>query len=851
LTLSGLFTVIACFTFPSGAAPPVVAYPDPVPAWSGVLPSRSGLAETLYAQGGPEAWSGSYETGIRAQSEQNPLPPSAPATPSQPQTPPAPQPAQSQPTESGQGQLAPAASEAAKLEPAEVQDLLQKIYVAAFRFTDLLTVLQPDKWKMDDAARQSFNQVLESVRGQLKTLDEDRKQFLQKLENSDLADKTDAAIAALLPNIDAVAAAVSQYDGPAQGTQYKQPADQLRELQKSLQPYVLYLRAKAGGLATPPQAQTAAAPAGQVPAQTQQGRTASASQGQPAPAANQGAKLEPEQLRDLLQRIYVVTFRFTDLVGILQPDKWKMDDTARQSFNHALEAVRGQLKTLDEDRKQLLEKLENSDLADKTDASITALLPNMEAVAAAVTQYDSPAQGTQYKLPADQLRELQKSLQPYVLYLRAQAGATPTQLQAPPAPSAQPPAQTQQRQPASASQGQPAPAANQGTKLEPAQLKDLLQRIYVVTFRFTDLVGILQPDKWKMEGTARQLFNQALETVRGQLKTLDENRKLFLERSENLDLAGKTDASITALLPNIEAVAAAVTQYDGPAQGTQYKQPADQLRELQKLLQPYVFYLRAKVEAGLAPIPGVETEVIQPSTTPMAMVPTDVSGPPPPMGPEQLKQVLYKMYVLTYRIQDVLSHEQSESLKAPEAERASFRQARATLQAKLAEFEKVRNQFAASPASPDLAFQTYVSALSVQDPLEQVSKSLSTQGEAKLADEFRQRGRELIAAQQELVPYISYFVSRWDRAAQMFQSNLAACEKQLNYAMHFHTQAATPLPNINPEFQGHGHKTTSSKETATKAATTKAVKTTPSKKTAKQSSKQASAKASQAKSQTP
>jgi hypothetical protein len=275
------------------------------------------------------------------------------------------------------------------------------------------------------------------------------------------------------------------------------------------------------------------------------------------------------------------------------------------------------------------------------------------------------------------------------------------------------------------------------------------------------------------------------------------------------------------------------------------------LRELQKSLQPYVLYLRAKAEAGLAPIPGVETEVIQPSTTPMAILPTDISGPPPPMRPEQLKQVLYKMYVPTYRIQDVLTHEQPENLKASEAERASFSQARATLQAKLAEFEKVRNQFAASLASPDLAFQTYVSALSVQDPLEQVSQSLSTMEKTKLADEFRQRGRELIAAQQELVPYISYFVNRWDRAAQMFQSNLAACEKQLNYAMHFHTQAATPLPNVNPEFQGRGRKTTSSKETTTKAAATKATKRTPSRKTTKQSSKQASAKASQAKSPTP
>jgi hypothetical protein len=642
----------------------------------------------------------------------------------------------------------------------------------------------------------------------------------------------------LLPNIDAVAAAVTQYEGSAQGTQYKQPGDQLGELQKSLQPYVLYLRARAEAGVSPSQPQTAPVASAQPP-------PAQIQQGQPVPAANEANKLAPAWLRDLLQKINVAAFRFTDLVGILQPDKWKMEDTARQSFNQTLEKVRGQLKTLDENRTQLLEKPESSDLANKTDASITALLPNIDAVAAAVTQYEGSAQGTQYKQPGDQLGELQKSLQPYVVYLRAQAeaGVSPSQPQTAPVASAQaPPAQIQQ--------SQPVPAANEADKLAPAQLRDLLQKINVAAFRFTDLVGILQPDKWKMEDTARQSFNQTLETVRGELKTLDESRKQLLEKPENLDLAGKTDASITALLPNMEAVAAAVTQYDGAVQGTQYKQAGDQLRELQKSLQPYVLYLRAKAEAGLAPIPGVQTEVIQPTTTPKAILPTDVGGPPPPMQPEQLRQILYKMYAPAYRIQDVLSHEQPGNLKGSETERANFKQARDALQAKLAEFEKVRNQFAASPAIADLAFQTYVSALNVQDPLEQVSHSLSTQGETKLADEFRQRGRELIAAQQELVPYISYFVSRWDRAVQMFQGNLAACEKQLNYAMHFHTQAATPLPNVNPEFQGHGRKAANSKDAATKAAATKTAKRTPPK-PAKKSTKQASTKVSQPKAQTP
>src|SRR5262244_3469909 len=78
-----------------------------------------------------------------------------------------------------QDALQPAAPPAAEQSPApqsavswkqeEVQSLLQKIYMAAFRVTDLLTLLQPGNWKMEDAERQSFGQSLDALREQLKT----------------------------------------------------------------------------------------------------------------------------------------------------------------------------------------------------------------------------------------------------------------------------------------------------------------------------------------------------------------------------------------------------------------------------------------------------------------------------------------------------------------------------------------------------------------------------------------------------------------------------------------------------------------------------------------------------------
>ena len=56
--------------------------------------------------------------------------------------------------------------------PEEAQALLQKIYMAASRANDLLTLLQPEKWNIGNAERKSFDQTLGSWHDQLKTLEQ-------------------------------------------------------------------------------------------------------------------------------------------------------------------------------------------------------------------------------------------------------------------------------------------------------------------------------------------------------------------------------------------------------------------------------------------------------------------------------------------------------------------------------------------------------------------------------------------------------------------------------------------------------------------------------------------------------
>jgi hypothetical protein len=127
------------------------------------------------------------------------------------------------------------------MEPAQLKTLLHKIWLAAYRINDLLTEVHPEKWKISDEARNSFNQTLENLRKALASQEDWRSQFEKRLDNAYLGYETSTAIAAVLPRLDAVARGVSQFENRSLGAQYSQAGNQLFDLQQSLQPYLEYL----------------------------------------------------------------------------------------------------------------------------------------------------------------------------------------------------------------------------------------------------------------------------------------------------------------------------------------------------------------------------------------------------------------------------------------------------------------------------------------------------------------------------------------------------------------------------------------------------------------------------------
>jgi hypothetical protein len=153
-------------------------------------------------------------------------------------------PDQTLPTETVQtSQPAPAASPASEgfMEPAQVEEILHKVWLAEYRLNDLLTQVQPEHWKLDDSARRSFQQTFETLRSELKALEEWRSQLDVRPDSMYLGYMMHASIDALLPRLDALTRMISTHENTSLGAQFSQAGNRLFDLQQAVQPYLLYL----------------------------------------------------------------------------------------------------------------------------------------------------------------------------------------------------------------------------------------------------------------------------------------------------------------------------------------------------------------------------------------------------------------------------------------------------------------------------------------------------------------------------------------------------------------------------------------------------------------------------------
>jgi len=348
----------------------------------------------------------------------------------------------------------------------------------------------------------------------------------------------------------------------------------------------------------------------------------------------------------------------------------------------------------------------------------------------------------------------------------------------------------------------PALVASEAVRLEPAQVTQLLHKVFNAAYRVTDLLTLLQPEKWSMDEAERKSFDQTLESLRSQLKQLEEWRRQFEAQPQNLVLGNATDAAIGSVYLDTDALARAVSQYENPASAAQFKQAADQLLGLQRTLKGYLDSLRVPAQAAPTAAQPSKPAANQPAAPQTEQVTAPQAAPPPSTStelagsitPEQVKTLMQQVYVATFRLGDLMTLVHPERWKVPEPVRDSFKQDLATLRDHLRALEASRRQFADQPDSHYLVYAVYVAIPPVVSSLGRIAQNVSQFENPGLASQVGQPGKWLRDAGQTLESYLDTMLSRAQQVVRSYQTDLVACQNTLNYAMR--NQAAQPMQPI-------------------------------------------------------
>ena len=138
--------------------------------------------------------------------------PPAAQEPVKPSPPPVPETEQVQEPQPSPPQPVTQVSVAGSMEPAQVKELLHRVWLAEYRVNDLLTDLHPERWKLSPEAGEDFNKLLEKLRNEMAALEQWRSQFENRVESAYLGFETYASLGAVLPELDSMARRISKYE---------------------------------------------------------------------------------------------------------------------------------------------------------------------------------------------------------------------------------------------------------------------------------------------------------------------------------------------------------------------------------------------------------------------------------------------------------------------------------------------------------------------------------------------------------------------------------------------------------------------------------------------------------------
>lgn len=535
-------------------------------------------------------------------------------------------------------------------------------------------------------------------------------------------------------------------------------------------------------------------------------------------AQNPPATVNAQQLQSVLLRVYYVRARIHDLLGLLQASESDRSGAERIAFQQKTATVDRELQTLETWRYRFYYRPQDADLGEKTLKALDDLIPDIREIRKAAAQDRDKGTTSQFEQAAAELSNLRNEITGYLEATSPGRFAPAAAATSAPGPLKSKSASTlASANPVSApnvpASTRPAPTAAtapsvlvsaQAVHLEPQQVQKVLLDVYFASARIKDLLSLVQPQEWKMAGGERAAFQQQLQSVETSFANLEKWRYQFASHLQDTDSAANTVEAISKLLPQIQQIEAMLGQFEGRQAALQFKEPEKELESLNNTVASYLASLRATYPRQLAVAPPGSTR-LQTERISAAAPPPPVQYLPavtPPLTSAQVKAILYGIYSSVYRIRDLVTQEKPDTWNAPQPGRTAANENRASLLSEASVLEKWRSLFSEDPDNMYYAFQLYRSVQDLVQPLQAFSQNVDQYENASLASDYIRAARDVQARLSDLVPYMNFFLQRESQSIDLYQSDLAACQNRLTYAMHGFVRTAIPMANIVPDFKG-------------------------------------------------
>jgi hypothetical protein len=309
------------------------------------------------------------------------------------------------------------------------------------------------------------------------------------------------------------------------------------------------------------------------------------------------ASLSAEQVRALLYKIYMATYRVTDLLSVLQPAQLHLSDADLVAFNQRVSSLRADLNILEKSRSELYNDPDHLEAGEETTKMLSTALAEIRGFADDLARDGDAGDAALYRQAAADMARWQQDLERYVGALEARsAKLTPRSISRGPGLTTETVTVPANTPPLNYT----TPPEGGAGYLKPADVKALLDKVYMAAYRASDLLTVLHPDRQKLSAIEYNNLVTDSEQVREALKELEPWRRQFAERPDSMYLAFQTYAALNVLGPGVGELGHAVTRLVDPNLGAQYGASSRELTDLERQLSAYVGYLVARQHQSVA-----------------------------------------------------------------------------------------------------------------------------------------------------------------------------------------------------------------------------------------------------------